>query len=75
MAQSTLEKVVVRMNLNNGTDPQTGEVHTVAVSLGSINPATYDADKALAITKKVKNCLTKSLYSVSEVKTSTISEE
>ena len=74
MAQSTLEKVAVRMNLTKSTDPQTGEVRTVGVNLGSINPAAYDADKALAVTKKVKNCLTKALYSVTEVRTSTISE-
>ena len=71
MATTTLEKVAVKMNLNNGTDSQ-GNVKTVSVNLGSINPSTYDADKVLAITDKIEDILTKTIVSVSEVKTSTI---
>lgn len=75
MATSTLEKIAVRMNLVNSTDPTTGEVKTVAVSLGSLSATNYNADKALAVASKIKNILTKTLYSVSEVRTSDISED
>ena len=72
---TTLEKIAVKMNLNNGTDPTTGEVKTVAVSLGSLSTTGYDAAKALAVASAIEGCLSKTIYSVSEVKTSTISEE
>lgn len=71
MATSTLVKVLVKMNLNNGTDSQ-GNVKTVSVNLGSLNPTTYDADKALAIADKLEDILSKTIVSVSEVKTATI---
>lgn len=29
---TTLTKIAVKMNLNNGTDPQTGDIKTVSVS-------------------------------------------
>lgn len=71
---ATLTKAAVKMNLNNGTDAQTGEVKTVAVSLGSVNPTTYNAQKAMNIVNAIAPCLTKSVYSVHEVKTSTLTE-
>lgn len=71
MATSTLVKVLVKMNLNNGTDSQ-GNVKTVSVNLGSLNPTTYDADKALAIADKLEDILSKTIVSVNEVKTATI---
>ena len=72
MATSTLNAVSVRLNLNNGYDYQTDSIQTLPVYLGSINPATYDPDKALAIADKIENCLTQSVVSVQEIKTSTI---
>ena len=69
---STLNKIAVKMNLNNGTDPQTGEVNTVSVNLGSLNPETYDSAKAMAVAEAIAPCLTKTLYSVQEVRTSTL---
>lgn len=72
MATSTLDAVAVRLNLNNGYNYQTNSVLTLPVYLGNINPATYDPDKALAIADKIENCLTRSIVSVQEIKTSTI---
>ena len=70
MATSTLNSVSVRLNLNNGY--QNGTIQTIPVYIGSINPDTYDPDKALAIADKVEDCLTKTVVSVQEIKTSTI---
>ena len=75
MATTTLEKVAVRINLNNGTDPETGTVKTVSVSLGSLSTTGYDAAKALAVASAIEGCLSKTIYSVSEVRTSTLTEE
>lgn len=72
---ATLNKVAVKMNLNNGTDPQTGEVRTVAVNLGSLNPQTYDSAKAMAVAEAIAPCLTKSLYSVQEVRTNALTNQ
>ena len=43
---STLEKIAVKMLLNNGVDEQ-GNTKTVSVNLGSLNPTTYDASTVL----------------------------
>lgn len=72
MAVTTqLDKIAVKMNLNNGTDAQ-GNVKTIAQNLGSLNPETYDAAKVMAIVEGIIPCLTKSVYSVQEVRTSTL---
>ena len=72
---STLEKIAVRMNLNNGTDAQTGEVKTVSVNLGSLNPTAYNAQKVMNIVEVLAPCLTKSVVSVQEVRTSTLTDD
>ncbi len=66
-----LDKIAAKMNLNNGLDAQ-GNVKTVGVNLGSLNPETYDADKVMAIVEGLTPCLTKSVVSVQEVRTSTL---
>lgn len=71
----TTDKIQVKMLLNNGTDPSTGEIRTVSVNLGTINPATYDADKAMAIAMAVENILTKPLYTLQETVTSSLVED
>lgn len=70
---ATLEKVQVKMMLNNGTDSQ-GNVKMVGVNLGSLNASTYDADKALAITDKIEDILTKTIVKVYEIRTSAITK-
>jgi hypothetical protein len=72
---ATLEKIAVKMNLNNGTDPETGEVQTVSVNLGSLNPQTYDSAKAMAVAEAIAPCLTKTLYSVQEVRTNSLTNQ
>ena len=71
MATTTLQKVTVKMNLNNGTNPD-GTVKTVSVSLGTLNPLTYDADMALLVVTALEEVLSKTLVNVTEVKTSRI---
>lgn len=71
---TTLTKIAVKMNLNNGTDPQTGDIKTVSVSLGALNPTTYDAQKVMNIVGAISTCLTKSIYSVQEIRTSTLTD-
>ena len=71
---STLDKIAVKMNLNNGTDAQTGAVKTVSVNLGSLNPETYDATKVMEIIEDLTPCLSKSVYSIQEVRTSTLTD-
>ncbi|MBQ7665408.1 MAG: hypothetical protein IJS42_01695 [Synergistaceae bacterium] len=63
----TLTDATVKMLLNNGSDPTTGEIRTVGVSIGSLNASAYDADKALAIASAVSQCLTKTLYRTQEI--------
>ena len=69
---TTLASVSVRMDLYNGYNAQTGEVKTVPVYLGPINPNTYDPEKALNIASAVSQCLTKTLYRTYEVRTNRI---
>ena len=71
---TTLDKIAVRMNLNNGTDPSTGQIKTVSQNLGTLNPETYDAQKVMNIVEGLVPCLTKSVYSVQEVRTSTLTD-
>ena len=70
---TTLDKIAVKMNLNNGTDSQ-GKVKTVSQNLGSLNPTNYDAQKVMNIVEGLVPCLTKSIYSVQEVRTSTLTD-
>ena len=69
---TTLDKIAVKMNLNNGTDPTTGQIKTVGVNLGSLNPTAYDAQKVMNIVEGLAPCLAKTVYSVQEVRTSTL---
>lgn len=76
MATVTPTKNVVRMVLNITVDPVTGQVSKTAnVSLGTLttNMANYDDAKALAVANALSACLTKTLYSVEKVTTSTLS--
>ncbi len=69
-AQRTPTKYQVRMLLNNGSDPTTGEIRTVSVSIGTLDTPYYDPDKALAVASAISQCLTKTLYRTQEVQTS-----
>ena len=71
---TTLEKIAVKMLLNNGTDSQ-GNLKTVGVSLGSLSTSGYDASKVLAVVDAIEGCLTKTVSYVQEVRTSTLTED
>ena len=74
MISSTLNAISVRLNLNNGYDYQTGQIKTVSAFLSSLNPNTYDAQKVMNIVGAISTCLTKSIYSVQEIRTSTLTD-
>ena len=73
MVTSTIEAISVRLNLKNGYNSQTGSFNTVPAYLGNLNPHSYDQDNVLAIADALAPCLSKTIYSVQEIKTSTIS--
>ncbi len=70
-ATTTVTKIACNILVNNGTT-QTGAIKTATVSLGSINKDAFDADKAYAIAEVVATCLTKALYDIRKVETSSI---
>ncbi len=70
---ANLEKVAVKMLLNNGQDSH-GNNRTVSVSLGSLNHETYDMSKVMAIVENLVPCFSKTLSTVQEVRTSTLSD-
>ena len=72
---SHLNSISVKINLNNGYNYQTGEINSVTVYLGSLNPATYDAAKVLAVIDALEACLTKTISSIQEVRTSTLYDD
>lgn len=66
MATSNSQKISVNIVLNNGDNSY------VYTSLGPINKATFDADKAYAIVALLTPCLTKTLHHVEKLELSTI---
>ncbi len=72
MAATTVtEKIAVNLLLNNGSS-STGAVRTLTLSMGKMNEDAFDADKALAISRLIAPCLTKSVYKTVKVETSQI---
>ena len=71
MANTLLKKVSVNIKLDNGTDAD-GKQRTVSVFLGNFSKDNFNADKALAIINALEPCLSKTVYSVDMVQTSTI---
>ena len=72
MAVGTIvEKIAVNLKLNNGTTV-TGAVKTVTVSMGKMSKTGFDAEKALAVSRLLAPCLTKSIYETVKVETSQI---
>lgn len=69
----TIEKVQGKMLLVKSTDPQTGVVTTVTVSLPTLS-TTATAQQIYNMARLARNCLTKTLYSVQQVVTSTIED-
>lgn len=72
MAIITRDKSVkVQMLLNNGTT-QTGQLKTVAVSIGKLSLTNYDAEKALNVADAVSGVLAKDLSEVRQTKTASL---
>lgn len=72
MALVTQERSVkVQMLLNNGTT-QTGQLKTVAVSIGKLSLTNYDAEKALNVADAVSDVLAKDLSEVRQTKTASL---
>lgn len=61
------KSVKVQMMLNNGTT-QTGQLKTVAVSIGKLSLTNYDAEKALNVASAVSDVLAKDLSEVRQTK-------
>lgn len=70
----TLDRVYVRMKLNNGMDAQ-GNTKTVSQSLGALSPTGYDDEKAWDVIDALIPCLTKALYSTELAPTYTLTED
>ena len=66
----------VRMQLNIGVDAQTGVIRTSNVSLGTLstNPSDYNSQKAMNIVNALAPCLTKAVYRVQRLATSTLED-
>ena len=71
---STLTRVAIKMLLNNGTDPSTGDIKTVSVSLGSLSTTGYDDTKMMAVVSNLSPCLTKSVYSIKKTMEYTVTD-
>lgn len=67
---ATDKKKTVTLLLNNGV--QDGKVQTVNCGLGTLSTTGYDRDKAMAVMLLLTACLSKTVYEIDEVTTSTL---
>lgn len=72
-AITTVMKNAARVRLNNGTID--GEVQTVSVSFPGLNKIGFDADKVLNVAEKLEDCLSKEVYDVQHIQTSTLARD
>ena len=73
MAAVTIRKVVGKVLLANGRDPE-GNVVTVNLNMPSFSKDGYDDDDYLEIVDALEPCLSKSVEGVTKVVTSLIAE-
>lgn len=73
MAVSTLSKVSVNVQLNNGTVD--GKVRTLSVSLGNLDLTRYEDNKAMNIVNLLGQCVAKPVYRVQKTAVSTLTNE
>lgn len=71
MALESLRLVKVNVKLNDGTDSQ-GRDKYATVALPNLSEEDYDADECLAIITAMAPCLSKTISSVEQVKTATL---
>lgn len=69
-ASSVLDKVQVKVMLNNGT--KDGKIKTLGVSLGQLNTSRYDDQKALNIVSLLEPCFAKPVLETKKTEVSTI---
>ena len=72
-ATVTPTKTQFKVNLDNGTTA-TGEVKTVSMTFPALSQSGYDVDKAVAVANLLEPILTKTIYSLTQVVTSTVEE-
>lgn len=70
---SVLSSVKVKNVLNNGT--KDGKVKTVSVSLGKLNTATYDDQKAINICSLLESCFSKSVLEIRKTEESVLTAD
>lgn len=70
---TTVKNVVGRVLLDNGTTTS-GTVRTINQSLGTMNPKTWDSQKAYNIAVALAPCLSKNVTEINQVVTSSIQE-
>ena len=68
------KRVTVSMKLNNGTTTA-GEVKTLGVNLGNMNPSAFNAEKALNIANALGPCFNLMLHTVERTEVVQLIEE
>lgn len=72
MATETVKSVRVNVKLENGTDNEGNTVY-VDLPLGNINKNTFNANRVISIVSVLEPCITRNIFSVEKITTSTIS--
>lgn len=73
MAVNTmLQKVSIHVRMSDGVDSN-GTTKYVGMSLGTINPETFDVQKAMNIVNKLADCITKGISYLQKTEVSRIS--
>lgn len=67
----TVSSVKVSCKLNNGTSAS-GAIKTVSVGIGTLSVSGYDQSKAYAVALALSYCLNKTLVSVYELQSATL---
>lgn len=68
----TPTKEAIQIKLNDGSSG--GVIKTVNVNLGSLSVSGYDSQKVMNIIEYLAPCLSKTVYSVSHVRTSDLTD-
>lgn len=71
--QTTLEKTTISFKLDDGTTPS-GGVKTVSMQLAGINKDSFDIQKVYNIAQLLAPCLSKNIYQIAKVDTSSIAD-
>lgn len=72
-ATANLEKITISLKLDDGTTTA-GGVKTVSQQLANINTQTVDDQKVYNIATLLAPCLSKSIYQIAKIETSSIQD-